>query len=135
MSTVAQHLIVALCAVSLGACYTHATPQSHLPTPDPSRVVTRRPKQVATPRPENVRIQLGTRSAASDTLGRDNPDAQLVQALIVGLMKLPSLGVLGLYAEAQLVSARTETKPPFATPRYPSSELCEGCPVLAMKGS
>ena len=123
MSAVKEYLAVALLAVSLGACYPHTT----------------RPTQLATPRPEDVRIRLGPRPVASDTLGRDNPIGQDIETFLEIIEKGP------LYAAAPSVRDKVvnSIKGPLKanglakggrpSPRHPRSEFCSLCTKLVTK--
>ncbi len=88
-----------------------------------------RPTQLATSRPEDVRIRLGPRRVASDTLGRDNPTAQEIQWHIKwfeGLVKEPLV-------RREPLKTRGAANRRHPSPRHPKSELCRMCPALVTK--
>ncbi len=116
MSAITKYLTVALLAASLGACYPHAT----------------RPAQLATSRPEDVRIRLGPRRVASDTLGRDNPTAQEIQWHVEQFEKCLAKGTPLSCGRGEHPKARGAAKRdhPSPSPRHPKSELCKMCPAL-----
>jgi hypothetical protein len=134
MSAVTEYLAVAVLAVSLGACSTHASYMHAVG-----------PQQVATSRPEEVRLRLGPHPVASDTLGRDNPVAHAVQMSIEAaakgqfdIMVLRDAIALGIGFKGIVVGSPRPRSPAIGghhSPRYPATELCKMCPSLVMKRS
>ncbi len=92
-----------------------------------------RPTQLATSRPEDVRIRLGPRRVASDTLGRDNPTAQEIQWHVEAFQECLARETPLSCGKGGHSKARGAAKRGHPSPRHPKSELCEMCPALVTK--